>query len=68
MRWAGVTTATGIIKADRHSNGANYTLADGHAKWFHSALDNTGAIVPARNGLNYRGDGTITAGANNDIN
>ena len=58
--------ASGVIKADRHSDGANYTLADGHAKWYHFAMDNTGARVPARVGLNYRGDGNITT--TGDIN
>ena len=63
----GWTTAnSGIIKADRHSDGAIYTIADGHAKWYHYATDSTGAKLPARVGLNYRGDGNITT--NGDIN
>ncbi len=63
-----VTNNSGIVKADRHAEGAIYIIADGHAKWYRHAVDKTGAIVPARVGLNYRGDGNIPTGDNGDIN
>jgi prepilin-type N-terminal cleavage/methylation domain-containing protein/prepilin-type processing-associated H-X9-DG protein len=50
-------TNAGGVASDRHSGGAIYTLADGHAKWYRNATDNAGRHTPARVGLNYRGDG-----------
>jgi prepilin-type N-terminal cleavage/methylation domain-containing protein/prepilin-type processing-associated H-X9-DG protein len=49
----------GRVAADRHTDGANYTLADGHAKWYHYATDplSPNNKTPARVGLNYTGDG-----------
>jgi prepilin-type N-terminal cleavage/methylation domain-containing protein/prepilin-type processing-associated H-X9-DG protein len=63
-----VTNNSGVVASDRHTEGAIYTLADGHAKWYRYATDKTGAHVPARVGLNYRGDGNLPTGDNGDIN
>ena len=63
-----ITTATGAVASDRHTDGAIYTMADGHAKWYRYAMDGTGAHTPARVGLNYRGDGNVSNFDTGDIN
>ncbi|MES2464176.1 MAG: prepilin-type N-terminal cleavage/methylation domain-containing protein [Armatimonadota bacterium] len=47
----------GSIKANQHNEGANYSFADGHAKWFHSERDAAGKAIPARKFLDYDSDG-----------
>jgi len=49
------------IKPDLHSDGANYGFVDNHVKWLHYAVDakNPQNRVPARVGLNYRGEGNF---------
>ena len=69
---AGTTTPTesleGIIKADRHLEGANYAFADGHVKWGKStgqlATPNiaTPPTVPAPPLLGYDYNGNSIAG------
>ncbi len=53
----------GAVAATRHSSGANYAFADGHAK-FLRAPDATKAANPALTGLNYMGDGQTGPAAN----
>ena len=48
----------GATAATRHSSGANYAFADGHAK-FMRAPDVTKPNNPALTGLNYMGDGQV---------
>jgi prepilin-type N-terminal cleavage/methylation domain-containing protein/prepilin-type processing-associated H-X9-DG protein len=46
----------------RHVDGAVYGMADGHVKWFRYATSpvcNPPAPVPARDGLDYNGDGIV---------
>ena len=57
-----VASGTGAnIAQEIHSDGATYGLADGHVKWYHYATDPKLPTrhVPARNNLNYRGDGNV---------
>ena len=58
-----ITTAQGIgvdypgaTAAIRHSSGANYAFADGHAKFMRAPNDKN-PLSPALAGLNYGGDG-----------
>ena len=53
----------GGAAATRHSSGANYAFADGHAK-FMRAPDVNNASNPALTGLNYMGDGQMGPAAN----
>jgi prepilin-type N-terminal cleavage/methylation domain-containing protein/prepilin-type processing-associated H-X9-DG protein len=75
--WAGWTSANasgvtgngtgnpnpGGIAATRHSSGANYSFADGHAKFMRAPVD-TNPNNPAVAGLNYMGDGQVGPGPN----
>ncbi len=56
-------TNPGSTAATRHSSGANYSFADGHAK-FMWAPDATLPNNPALAGLNYMGDGQTGPSAN----
>ncbi len=48
--------------ADRHTDGAVYGMVDGHVKWLRNATSPVCTplgIVPARDGLDYNGDGIL---------
>ncbi len=50
------------VAADRHADGAVYGMVDGHVKWFRYATSpvcNPPGLVPARDGLDYNGDGIL---------
>ncbi|HVK02125.1 MAG TPA: prepilin-type N-terminal cleavage/methylation domain-containing protein [Armatimonadaceae bacterium] len=50
----------GTIQPDKHSDGANYVFADGHAKWHHYEKDAaTGKIIAPRKGFDYDSDGIL---------
>ena len=53
----------GGIAAIRHSSGANYSFADGHAKFMRAPVE-TKPGNPAVAGLNYMGDGQVGPGPN----
>lgn len=59
----------GRIRADIHSDGANYAFCDGHVKWLHYVKDTNTANVPAaasnappKLNLDYNADGTVGNG------
>jgi prepilin-type N-terminal cleavage/methylation domain-containing protein/prepilin-type processing-associated H-X9-DG protein len=64
-------TVRGLVFADRHSDGSNYSFVDGHAKWFHyedglvkdtSMTDTTTRITthgPPKKGIDYNCDGIV---------
>lgn len=64
--WA-TDPGTGRIKADRHTEGANYAFFDGHVKWMHSIGVSAAMIsdatdqkaAPPMKGLDYDGDGIL---------
>ncbi len=50
------------VAADRHADGAVYGMVDGHVKWLRYATSpvcTPAGIVPARDGLDYNGDGIL---------
>jgi prepilin-type N-terminal cleavage/methylation domain-containing protein/prepilin-type processing-associated H-X9-DG protein len=52
------TAAT--IQPNKHSDGANYVFADGHAKWFKTDRDATGRAIAPKKGMDYDSDGNLS--------
>ena len=49
----------GLLKGNRHSEGANYVFADGHVKWMRYDTKVGDQFTPARKNLDYDSDGIM---------